>query len=64
MSLLDYFCLLKTLNFDVEPYKQSISFVIYDYKLLLVKVIIYESFYYYLTNILGRIIRIRSKKTI
>lgn len=64
MSLLDYFCLLKILNFDVEPYQQSISFVIYDYKLLLVKVIIYESFYYYLTNILGRIIRIRSKKTI
>lgn len=64
MSLLDYFCLLKILNFDVEPYWQSISFVSYDYKLLLVKVIIYESFYYYLTNILGRIIRIRSKKTI
>lgn len=64
MSLLDYFCLLKILNFDVEPYWQSISFVSYDYKLLLVKVIIYESFYRYLTNILGRIIRIRSKKTI
>lgn len=64
MSLLDYFCLLKILNFDVEPYWQSISFVSYDYKLLLVKVIIYESFYYYLTNILGRLIRIRSKKTI
>lgn len=64
MSLLDYFCLLKILNFNVELYWKSISFVNYDYKLLLIKVITYESFYYYLTNILGRIIRISSNDTI